>query len=167
MIGRAMKDFRILTAYPKTPAERRRSLLSVVSKAKALQEAIAADPLAKGYAKQLVAIHLARKNLKHRRDEGEIPSWDENEKLYPALRGDCRDAARNKEIRSYDFGNWWMGRGPTVMPAAFWAREAKDTGLHDILQLLVESLEEEASFSPDIRQPGRRDQALKGFLIGA
>jgi len=98
----ALRDFRILTAHPQTPAERRKSLLSVVSKVKALQQAISADPFAKAYAKELMAIHLTRKNLNYRRDEGEIPPEYEEERICLALSLDCIKAFDNKEIRDYD-----------------------------------------------------------------
>jgi hypothetical protein len=48
---------------------------------------------------------------------------------------------------------------------AYWAREAKDTSLDDLLQIMLETLEEEASISSDIKQPGRGDRARKAFLI--
>jgi len=48
---------------------------------------------------------------------------------------------------------------------AYWAKQAQDTKLDDLLQHMAETLEAESHVSPDIKQPGRGDQALKAFLI--
>lgn len=161
----ALRDFRILTTHPQTPAERRKSLLSVVSKVKALQQAISADPFAKAYAKKLMAIHLTRKNLNYRRDEGEIPPEYEEERIGLALSVDCRERFHNEEIRDYDPENFHWDEAPLMYRLAYWAKQAQDTDLDDLLQHMAETLEAESHLSPDIKQPGRGDQALKAFLI--
>jgi hypothetical protein len=161
----ALRDFRILIVHPQTPAQRRKSLLSVASKIKALQEAIAADPFAKAYAKELVAIQLARKNLAFRREAGEILPWYEEERIHLALDVDCGHALENREIRFYDSEKFEWDETPLIWRLGYWAREARDTQLDELLQMMAETLEEESRVSPDIKQPGRGSGALKAFLI--
>ncbi len=168
-IVRTLRDFKYQMVRPQTPAQKVKSLQSVIDKAQALIDAIAEDGnAASKMAWDLMAIHLAEKNIKHRQNIGDSPSWAEFQ-MPLTLMCDCGEAKREEQKKADDDESEledcrWC-KTPLVSRLAYWAEEAEKTRLTDLLQLFVSLLKNEVKEPPEIKQPGRSDAAIKPFII--
>lgn len=163
-IPRALTDFPVLMANAQTRSEMRKSLLTIASKAKALQDAIAANAIAKAHANELVPVYLTIRNLKDRQDQGETP-FDSEFDMPLTLSVDCLEAWDKREVKDNYLSGYDWHDTPLLCRLTYWAKEAKETKLNALLQLFIETLEAQADFSPEIKQPGRSADAIKPFLI--
>lgn len=166
-IVRTVRDFKYQMVRPQTPAQKVKSLQSVIDKAQALIDAIGEDRNASNMACNLMAVHLAEKNIKHRQDIGDSSSWGEFQ-MPLTLQCDCYEASREAEraddVKSESEGCQW-DKTPLVSRLAYWAEEAEKTSLTDLLQLFVSSLKNEEKEPPEIKQPGRGEASIKPFII--
>lgn len=162
-IVRAIKDFTYQSAIAKTPAQRSSKLKSVAVMAKNLQDAITSNPDIEGIAKKLMANHLAIQNLDYRCNFGETPSKAEFTRPL-TLSSDCHEARDlDDDFDGETFIPW--KKKPLVSRLAYWAIEAEETGLNDLLDLFIRCLNAEAESPQEIKQPGRGEAAIKPFLI--
>lgn len=172
----ALRSFNTLIAQAQTPMEKKKSLLAVASKASDLIVAISTDPVAAHIAGYLMEHHLSIKNNEHREDVGDAPSPSEySMPLRLSLDCDELEIARRRGLAKGEASielselegetnNYW-GQMPLALRLTFWAKEAKNTKLTDLLELFVDMLQVEAENPPEIKQPGRKDSAIKPFLI--
>lgn len=179
-VTRALSDFQTLTPQaqtPKSPTEKRNSLLSLEKKAKALLAAIATDPTATRVAEILMEHHLTIENFKYRESMGDTPSPAEYETPL-RLSSDCNELQMNRrrglgegdthvespDVDDYETNCYW-DKMPLDLRLTYWAKEAKNTNLIALLQLFADTLHVEADRPPEIKQPGRKGAAMKPFLI--
>lgn len=168
-IVRTLRDFKSQMVRPQTPAQKVKSLQSVIDKAQALIDAITEDRnAASKMACDLMAIYLAEKNIKHRQDIGDSPSWAEFQ-MPLTLWSDCHEARREEQKKVDDdeseLKECSWNKMPLASRLAYWAEEAEKTRLTDLLQFFVSLLKNEVKEPPEIKQPGRSDAAIKPFII--
>ena len=176
-VTRALGEFQMLIAIAQTPSEKKKNLLSVVSMAKELLAAITADPTADYISKVLMERYLTIKNFKHREDMGDTPtpaeyqtplrfSSDCGELQFIRAKGSGKGESPGEltDLEDYEANCYW-DKMPLAMRLTYWTKEAKNTNLTDLLRLYVDILRFEAEQPPEIKQPGRKDAAIKPFLI--
>jgi hypothetical protein len=159
----ALEDFPILISNASTPANKRKSLKGVITKAQALLDAINTDPVATGVDTKLMSYYLAIKNNNYRQDMGE--SFSEDGPF--ALGRDCdqgwHEGYRNDIYEMVEDPKWEAR--PLISRLAYWAREAEQVKLTQLLPHYIEFLKAQAEHPPEIKQPGRAEAAVKPFLI--
>lgn len=97
-VSRALRDFPLLMEDAQSPVQYRKSLLSIATKAKALQASIARSSAAKVHAQDLVADYLRLKNLEYREALGETPLASEYH-LPLTMFGDSNEALGINEVK--------------------------------------------------------------------
>ncbi|MEP6605783.1 MAG: hypothetical protein ABJA60_06655 [Nitrosospira sp.] len=115
-------------------------------------------------ANELVPVYLTIRNLKDRQDQGETP-FDSEFDMPLTLSVDCLEAWDKREVKDNYLSGYDWHDTPLLCRLTYWAKEAKETKLNALLQLFIETLEAQADFSPEIKQPGRSADAIKPFLI--
>lgn len=163
-IKRALQDYEQLLPHAQTHAEKRKSLLAIVSKINELQAAIAEHPVASRYSKRIVELHLSTEYIERQWERGGVVDQAEWQVPGLALSGDLEEARRATDDGYEGPEKLWANR-PLTDRLAAWAYEANETTLDELLNLLSASLTSEAKKEPEIKQPGRGEDALKPFLV--
>lgn len=164
MIKRAFRDFEEMSPTAQTGAENRKSLLAIVEKTKALQEAIAKHSIASRYSRRIVELHLSTQHIERQHELGGLVSWAEWQVPGLTLSGDLDEARRAIDDEHEDTEKSWSKR-PLTERLALWACDANETTLDDLLNLLSDGLQSEAQKDQEIKQPGRGEDAFKPFLV--
>lgn len=161
-ITRALADFRFQASRNQTKAQRAKKLQSIQAKAKTLLQEVADDSEIRGIADDLMGNHLAIKGFDYR---GKMPS--PVEQIIPTIYLDEDIHLARHEVseldKSGDSPQWETL--PLIARLEFWATSAKETTLTELLLQFVDALQNAETQAPEIKQPGRKDQAIKAFLI--
>lgn len=163
-IKRALSDYEQLFPNAQTHAEKRKSLLAIVARTKALQEAIAEHSIASKYSRRIVELHLSMQHIERQLELNSPVRQAEWSAPGLTLSCDLDDARRATDDGHEDDEQSWANRQLTDR-LAIWACDAKETTLDELLNLLSDSLLSEAEKQPEIKQPGRGEDALKPFLL--
>lgn len=156
-----LNEFDKHIAYNVTPAVKRDSLKEASRLAQKLIKVIDESPIISGLSSAIPSLYLTETNLEMRAKEGESLHWTESSAGW-RLSLDWREGAGQCD---YEDENCPWEELPLTERLVYWAKQANEMRLIDLLSTFVEVLERESEVPPKIKQPSRADQALRSFLV--